>query len=125
MVIRRQTLVLAALLAGALALGLIGLGWWAQGWQPHHGFDRFADPMWWLGGLVRGVGVLLLGKTGLKLALAALAGGWALVTWRRRRRARAETSPADTSLADTSPAGTSAVDDTPAPQAVAQDTTRH
>ncbi|SHN45192.1 hypothetical protein [Cryptosporangium aurantiacum] len=82
----------AAVLAGAAGLALIVAGWWIVGWEYRGDWGRLTDVSWWVGGLLRGLGWLWLGKAGFKIALAGIAGTVALVAWVRRSR-RARTQP--------------------------------
>jgi hypothetical protein len=91
--VRRSTLVGAAVLAGAVGIGLVILGWWAQGWQHHDGWDRYTDLSWWTGGLVRGLGILMLGKLGFKVALAGIVASLAAFAWYRNNQPDKKTPP--------------------------------
>jgi hypothetical protein len=80
----RRTLIAGAVVTGVVAIGLVWAGWLIAGADP--GWDRFLSTDYWFGSVLRGAGVLLIGKTGLKLGLivvAAVVGG---VMWLRGRR---------------------------------------
>jgi hypothetical protein len=83
---RPKHLPLAAALAGAGGLALVVVGWWVVGWEYRGDWGRLADLSWWASGIGHGLKLLALGKVGLKIAVACVAGVAAVVAWRRRRR---------------------------------------
>ncbi|MFI5840343.1 hypothetical protein ACIA8K_11620 [Catenuloplanes sp. NPDC051500] len=80
----RRTLIAGAVVTGVVAVGLIWAGWLIAGADP--GWDRFLSGEYWFGSLLRGTGVLLIGKTGLKLGLIVVAAAAGGVMWLRGRR---------------------------------------
>lgn len=79
----RKTLIAAAVVTGVTAVGLVWAGWLVAGTDP--GWDRLLSADYWFGGVLRGIGVLLLGKTGLKIGLVLVGAVVAAVMWMRRR----------------------------------------
>ncbi|WP_033344530.1 hypothetical protein [Catenuloplanes japonicus] len=79
----RKTLIAGAVVTGVIAVGLIWAGWLITGTD--YSWDRLFSSDYWLGGVLRGAGVLLLGKTGLKLGLVVVAAVVGAVMWMRRR----------------------------------------
>jgi hypothetical protein len=85
----------SAVLAGVAGLGLVALGWWIVGWHDDPGWGRLTDLRWWLGGTVRGLGYLTIGKVGFKVAMALVLGGVVVVRRVRGRRAESAATPAE------------------------------